>query len=111
MKQSHKSSFPSQTAHGDLDKRMLLAYCCARAQWHPVSLFCFSLTQVCVCGRQQNKEKFKKDTEHERVQFWVATEHERDRARISHGLLKGAKADKGLLKPRYFLISGCAFNL
>ena len=38
--------------------------------------FCFSLTRGRVCGRQQKQSK-QKHTEHERVQFWGTTEHER----------------------------------
>ena len=45
--------------------------------------FCFSLTRGS-CMRPAAK-KGKKNTEHERVQFWGTTEHERGLTRTPHG--------------------------
>ena len=67
-------------------------------------IFCFSLTRGRACGRQQRNTKT--NTEHERLQFWGTTEHERGLTRTPHGALKCTKTRTRTEKTLY-TIHGC----
>ena len=59
------------------------------------------------CGRQQKKQT--KYTDHEKMQFWDTTEHERGLTRTPHGAIKGTKARTCTEKtlhaiPRYTIV-------